>query len=176
MRNSFILVVAIIGLVSGAQVTTEGKTEGKTERVLPANFDVQDMLSREVTDLYGQSATFRAQCDRLANAQNLRVSMELDVAIPHSCRAFTVITRTPSALCADVHVPPTAQLAELIGHEFEHILEQLDHLNLRKLSQVRGSGVREVGFEIFETERAQTAGRVVAEELRVSRLGRSAAN
>ena len=168
MRNLFIVVVAIISVVSSAQVRTEG--------VLPADVEVPDALSRDVTQLYSQSATFRAQCDRLAQAQNLRVSMKLDVAIPHSCRAFTVITRTRTQLCAEVHLPPTTQLAELIAHEFEHIIEQLDHLNLRKLAQVRGSGVREVGFELFETDRAQSAGEIVAEELRLARAPRPAAD
>jgi hypothetical protein len=166
MRNLFCLVAAaIISVVSIAHAKTDG--------VLPVNLEVQDMLARDVTQLYSQSPTFRAQCDRLAQAQNLHVTMKVDTAIPHSCRAYTIITRTKGVLCAEVHLPPTAQLAELMGHEVEHILEQLEHLNLRKLAQVRGSGVREVGFELFETDRAQAAGKIVAEELRLAKASAS---
>jgi hypothetical protein len=69
-------------------------------------------------------------------------------------------------LRADVHVPPAARaIAEIVGHEFEHILEQMEGLNLRMLSRVRGSGVRESAFEVYETARAQRAGRIVAAEL-----------
>jgi hypothetical protein len=157
MRNSFCLAAAIVSAVSIAHA--------RTDDVLPANLEVQDMLVREVKQLYIQSPTFRAQCDRLAQAQNLRVTMKLDAAIPHSCRAYTMITRRRGMLSAEVHLPAATRLAELIGHEFEHILEQLEHLNLRKLAQVRGSGVREVGFELFETDRAQRIGRIVAGEM-----------
>ena len=169
MRNPFpIVIVAIISVISSAQA--------KGGPVLPANLHVPDVLAEVVARAYDQSPTFRAQCDRLAQATNLRVSMKLDVQIPYSCRAFTVITRTGGVLCAEVHLPASASLGELIGHEFEHIIEQLEHLNLRKLAQVRGSGVREVAFDLFETERAQTAGKIVAQELRLARGPRPAAN
>jgi hypothetical protein len=174
MRNLFIIVsTAIISVVATAQARTDGV---RTAGVLSANFEIPNMLSRDVSQLYGQSPTFRTQCERLARATNLHVRMQLDAAIPSSCRAYTIITRKHGMLCAEVHLPPAVHLAELIGHEFEHIIEQLEHLNLRKLAEVRGSGVQEVGFDLFETERAQLAGRVVAEELRLAKASRPSAD
>ena len=55
---------------------------------------------------------------------------------------------------ADVHLRPSSNHAEMLAHEFEHILEQIEGLNLRTLSRVKGSGVREVEYAVFETERA----------------------
>ena len=52
----------------------------------------------------------------------------------------------------------------MLAHEFEHVLEQIEGLNLRTLSRVKGSGVREVENAVFETERAQAAGEAVAAE------------
>jgi hypothetical protein len=158
----FIIVVAIISVVSSAHAQT-------TDSFLAA-LNVPDLLSRDMAQLYNRSATFRAQCDRLAQAQNMRVSLQADPNIPQSCRAYTIIRRTRGMLCADVHLPAiTSQFAELVAHEFEHIIEQLEHVNLRKLAMVRGSGVREVGRELFETDRAQLAGTIVAQEVRLAR-------
>ena len=169
MRKLFSIAVAIITVVSGAQA------KSKTASILPANFDVPDVLVGIVSDVYVQSETFRAQCDRLGRATNMQVSLRLDARIRPSCRAFTVITRKNGTLCAEVHLPPSVQMAELLGHEFEHIIEQLEHVNLRLLARVRGSGVREIDFELFETERAQRTGIIVATEVRL-RQDRPSAN
>ena len=170
MRNSYSLVLAAFIAVFFS-VTTKG------DAVLPQNLELAADLVPIVAQLHAQSATFRAQCDRIAQAQNVHVCLNLDVNIRHSCRAFTVITRRRGVLRAEVHVPPAGvQLGELLGHEFEHIVEQIEGLNLRALARVRDSGVREVEFELFETDRAQLAGKTVGEELRLARAARAAAN
>ena len=61
-------------------------------------------------------------------------------------------------------MPPGHALVELLAHEFEHLVEQVEGLNLRKLARIRGSGVRELDGELFESDRAIRVGRVVAEE------------
>ena len=160
--KSFIIVIAIIGVAP--------RVHAQTAESFLSTLNVPAMFSRDVAHMYNQSATFRAQCDRLAQAQNIRVSIQADLHIPRSCRAYTIIRRTRGMLCAEVHLPVSLAFAELIAHEFEHIIEQLEHVNLPKLSMVRGSGVSQVGFELFETERAQLAGTIVAQELRAKQL------
>jgi hypothetical protein len=157
MRKSFAIAIAIISLCS--------VIHAKTGALLPPNVGVPGVLAGTVAHVYEQSTTFRAQCDRMAQAQNLRVTVKMDFNIPSTCRAFTMIRRSRGFLCAEVHLPPGVDLSELLGHEFEHILEQLDHLNLRALSHVRGSGVREVEVDLFETARAQRTGKIVAHEV-----------
>ena len=159
MRNSYWIAFAIITVLSGTQM--------KADSVLPANFSPPADLEATVSQVYEQSATFRAQCDRLAQAPGLRVNMRFDFNMNSRCRAFTIIRRGRGVLCAEVHLPaPSSQLAELIGHEFEHILEQVEHLDLRALARVRDSGVHEVAAEIFETDRAERTGKAVADEMR----------
>jgi hypothetical protein len=58
----------------------------------------------------------------------------------------------------------SSHLAELVAHEFEHVIEQIEGVNLRKLARAKGSGVHEIEREVFESDRAQAAGRVVAAE------------
>jgi hypothetical protein len=169
MRNSYWTVLIIITVFLGGQT--------KADTVLPANLDGPGFMVSMVSQLYAQSPTFHAQCDRLSAAPNVTVRLQLDVSIRQSCRAFTIIKRRHGAVCAEVHLPPpSTQFPELVGHEFEHIVEQLEGLDLRALSRMRDSGVHEVEFQLFETDRAQRAGKIVAEEVRLARAGHPAAD
>jgi hypothetical protein len=83
--------------------------------------------------------------------------------------ARTAMTRVDGQLRAaivEVPGPDATQLVELIAHEFEHILEQLDGVDLA--AWAGRSGVRRVGGSDregpFETERARQVGRLVAGE------------
>lgn len=136
---------------------------------MPANVELLSDIGDALQRIYDQSPTFRAQCERIAGARHLRVRIRINASIPGRCRAFTILQRRGRELEADVHLPPSGDHSELIAHEFEHVLEQIEGLNLRRLSRVRGSGVHEVELQVFETERAQAVGRVVAAETREAR-------
>ena len=165
--DPFVVLITFLIAVAGARVHAQTETEPCIAHVLPANLKMPSDMERIVSRYYDRSSTLRAQCARMGEAGNLVVSVRLDVTIPSSCRAFTVLERRGGRLRALVHVPPSGdQMAELLGHEFEHILEQLEGLDLRLLSDVHGSGVHRVQTEMFETERAQRAGRIVAGEVR----------
>ena len=132
---------------------------------LPANVDLPRDLARVLRRMYEQSPTFRAQCERIARADNLRVTVRIDTRIPSRCRAFTIVRRQGYDIHAEMHLPASNALIELVGHEFEHVIEQIEGLNLKRLARVKGSGVREAEPRVFETDRAQLAGRVVAAEV-----------
>lgn len=123
-------------------------------------------LDRLLDELYDRSPTFKAQCERLAAAGNLHVVVRLDSSLPSRCRAVTNIRRRGREMYADVHLPPGRAVIELVAHEFEHVIEQVEGLNLRVLARTRGSGVREIERELFESDRATKAGHVVADEAR----------
>jgi hypothetical protein len=133
---------------------------------LPANVRLLHNIEESIQRIYAGSPSFRAQCARIAEADNLRVSVRINPAMPSRCRAFTVVQRRGTQIRADVHLPPSANHAELLAHEFEHILEQIEGLDLRRLVRVKASGVFEVDRAMYETVRAQAAGRVVAGEVR----------
>jgi hypothetical protein len=131
---------------------------------LPANIRVPSSLRGLIQRMYERSPTFRSQCDRIAAASALQMEVMIDLAIPRFCSAFTNVRRTPGVLVAEIHVKPSILLVEMLAHEFEHVLEQLDGLDMRLLARTPGSGVREVSLDIFESERAQRAGQRVARE------------
>jgi hypothetical protein len=88
-------------------------------------------------------------------------------------RALTRITRQDGIVRrAELRIRPrdTSDVVELVAHELEHILEQLDGVDLAQLSQVQGNGVRSVEGtgRRFETERATWVGHAVAREYRAN--------
>ena len=64
-----------------------------------------------------------------------------------------------------------ADAPELIAHEIEHIIEQLDGVNLAARAVMTGSGVHatNVGEVWYETERATRVGLTVAADMRRTR-------
>lgn len=169
MRIDFSGVVTTICLVLyGAVILAEPERASQqcSRESLPANIEVSGHLARALQHIHDRSPTFRTQCERVGAARHLRVRIRLNSNIPSLCRAYTVVRRTGRLLDAEMHLPFGNDRIELVAHEFEHLLEQIEGLNMRRLSRVRGSGVREVQREMFESDRATAAGRVVAAEVR----------
>ncbi len=163
-------VTAVLLVILGGAIAAEPQQCRLSS--LPVNVEMPRDLARVLERIYQRSPVFRAQCDRISGADNLRVTVRVDTAIRSQCRAFTIVTRQGDDIVAQVHLPPTNGLIELVAHEFEHVLEQIEGLDLKRLARIKGSGVRELEGRVFETDRAQQAGRVV--ELEVSRRPRTA--
>ena len=66
-------------------------------------------------------------------------------------------------LTADIEILSVLDLTELIAHEFEHVLEQLDGVDLQALAHT--GDARQLADGAFETARAVTAGQRVAGEV-----------
>jgi hypothetical protein len=138
---------------------------------LPTTIQVDDLLEPVVDDLLAASPTFSRQCERIADVPLVRVSVrQLPKGEESCCRARTTIRRYPSgALIAWVEIPsPRTRLeyAELLGHEFEHILEQIDLVDLNAQAD-RGAGAARLGDGAYETARARRAGAAVAVEVAI---------
>jgi hypothetical protein len=123
-----------------------------------------------VESMLRESPTFRRQCIRIAGAPNLTVHLVIGPYQRRSdVRAITRMTRTPSgAVAAFVDIGPLHDTVELIAHEFEHIIEQLDGIDLAARAALPHTGVSSVGpvGGMFETERAKLVGLKVASEVR----------
>jgi hypothetical protein len=141
--------------------------------VLPANLNVSPHYHALLEDMLHQSATFRRQCVRIA--AETRLTIELRIAISPSrsdIRAKAEIIRQPMGhLLAAIEIFPLHNNVELIAHELEHVIEQLDEVDLASQARLPGTGVHSLSAEsnVFETTRAVRVGLKVNEEVRVSR-------
>jgi hypothetical protein len=139
---------------------------------IPDSIRVSDDLLPRMQMMLEKSATFRSQCRRIAEAPQLYVRVKLDTSLTgRTYRALTKICRQRSgAIVAAIGITPFGDPAEWVAHEFEHLIEQLDGVDLRDLER-RRQGAWKSGNQMFETERAIRVGRRVSRELREPAIG-----
>jgi hypothetical protein len=125
-------------------------------------------------DMWHRSPTFRRQIARLAAHPSLVVTINPwpGVAASRNRARTSFVRKNLTLVRADVEVHPLRldMLVETIAHELEHVLEQLDEVDLTRSVDrqgVRAAGPRHRPTE-FETERARRVGKIVAVEYRTS--------
>lgn len=137
--------------------------------LVPANVTVPDSFLPLVESMLRSSPMFRRQCLRIAGAADLTVIIRSVPHQPQGARARTRFTVGPAGeRHATVEVIGMQDHAELIAHELEHIIEQLDGIDLAARVTMPATGVRRCADGAFETMRAIRTGLAVAEEMRRS--------
>jgi hypothetical protein len=157
---------ATLALSGGAAaVAARASGCGAPALSLPDSIELEDGLEPTIRWALEHSPTFQQQCRALAASTRLRASVV--VSYPSSMRtlrARTSITETRTGvLTAKIEILSVLDLIELIAHEFEHVLEQLDGVDLHALAHT--GDARQVADGAFETARAITAGQRVAGEV-----------
>jgi hypothetical protein len=139
-------------------------------RQLTSTIVISPIYRTAVATMLRYSPTFRRQYNRLVRASDLRIEIVPAVLTASPDGALTRIVRRTGGMDADVQVGPFGDPVLLIAHEFEHILEQLDDVDLPAMATRTATGVHLVpGSTQFETDRAIAAGRQVADEVRRGR-------
>ena len=143
---------------------------------VPAPWPCRVLVTEELWQFaelaWERSGTFRAQCGKLAAAGAVVV---VQAALPDQDeRAAASIGVAPEGVrVARIRVRPGGHAVELIAHELEHVLEQIEGVSLL-MDTRRGRSVL-LRDGAFETRRAIEAGRRVADEVRrTNRAGRQA--
>jgi hypothetical protein len=143
---------------------------------IPGNISVDSALAGLVDDMLLHSPTFRAQCARLQGVTRLRIRLSIDgrgACERTGNRADSVITRYEYGFIdVTVRLRSLSHQAELIAHEFEHVLEYVEGVDHRAESRRNHREVWKVEESRFETTRAIDAGRRVAAEVARSRSAR----
>ena len=138
---------------------------------LPANLEVDPMFEVVVQGMHQRSPAFRRQIARIGAARTLRVRL-----LPEDQPRPTLASHARTAITFDagypvnahVYLRMTPQVPRFIAHEMEHIIEQLDGIDLR--AQDGNGVVWKSGDSSFETQRSIEAGLLVEQE--VARAGR----
>lgn len=132
---------------------------------LPQNIVAPGVYRTWVEDLISRSPTLLAQCQLIAASPD--VTVRITAARPQSCcrAAATFRRERDGRLCAVIALPVSVDFAELLAHEFEHVLEQIEGIDLAVQARIRDSGVYRVSYRRYETVRAREAGRAAAREI-----------
>jgi hypothetical protein len=161
------------GLVSPASVVHEYVSAASAiadQADIPPNFEVGAVYRPLVMKMLSRSPTFRWQMLRIAAATHLTIQLQSALPSWHEgLRATTEFARTADGkLLATVDIVRSTNDVELIAHELEHVVEQLDGIDLAAKAGRRNSGVYLTGDrgDVFETTRAKRVGLQVAREVR----------
>lgn len=141
-----------------------------------ASVVVAPLFERMFGELLQSSATLRNQYERIASASQVCVQVEPSFGQPVDWVARATIIRSASGMLeARIEIPTPLrafEYAERLAHEFEHILEQIEGVNLSTLSDDPASGVSRLIDGVYESERARRAGRAAALEVDRATKGR----
>ena len=140
---------------------------------LPSNLHVTPIYLDLVESMAAQSQTFRQQLVRIGDEPGVFITLDV---VPHiiGARAATRIVRQVDGLTAQIEVSRFNEMArfndlvELIAHEIEHVIEQIDGVDLAAGAGRPDTGISAVNAAgtAFETSRAARAGVIVAQEVR----------
>ncbi len=134
--------------------------------MLPPGSDIPAVYRRLLDDMWRGSATFRRQWIRIADAK-VRITVIFDIRCEiQGAHAQSEITRK-DGLRVRVSVRDVDRSAiEHLAHELEHVLEQLDDVDLAEAvnNHVHGASASRRAA-LFETRRAIVVGRLVAREV-----------
>jgi hypothetical protein len=135
--------------------------------IFPQRSELSGPARQLIEQVWRVSPTFRRQCARLVEA-SVEVTVSFDFPRHRSeANAETVMTRG-ARLRAHIHLRGgDTSAAEHLAHEIEHVLEQLDEvdLSLAVADRVHGAKLAD-GPAAFETSRAIAVGEQVAREVR----------
>src|SRR5690242_7107992 len=136
-----------------------------TQNRLPSNFKVPEKLQPVLEEVARRSPTFRGQLEELRHTPHFRMTVSYgNLSIWHVLRAESHVEKYEfGAVRVDTRLYTAQDIVEVIAHELEHVCEQIEGIDVRKLAHQRGSGVSDVGGH-YETKRAVMAGRQVAQE------------
>jgi hypothetical protein len=134
----------------------------------PPNLVADDAHRTLIRTMWQRSDTFRRQCARIAGTREVQIAVHLGMPWDAGgARAITRITRSGVGIRAEIYLPQFDDAIELLAHELEHVIEQLDGVNLREKTRRAGRTASVIHQDgVYETHRAVHTGRTVAQEVK----------
>jgi hypothetical protein len=156
-----ISVLIVVASASAAQVAQPRPPS------LPDSVHIDPQLRPTADMLLARSPTFQRQCARIAQVRALRIDVRL---VPRlfatSARARASAARYEfGRLVVTIDILAGGEYAELLAHEFEHVTEQIERVDLAALARTDPRSASALGDGTFETMRAREAGRAAAREV-----------
>ena len=172
VRNGRVTIVAVlVGSWLGVGTMLRASEPQHDCQPIPRNIEVARTLQPVFEQALEQSPTIQRQCQRIADAPHVRVTIRLQVGrLLAGARAEATIARYElGAVFAQIRLPVCVNPIEMLAHELEHVLEQMDGVSLTRLAEDRRNGVSRLADGVFETRRAEAAGRAAALEIEAFR-------
>ena len=167
---SFLTIVALLLPVQAQNIAQPDASGAAPVSAIarPLNVQIDPLLQPLVEELLRTSPTVRRQWETIAASRLVRVSLISSPLLREStaARARTGVARYAfGAVRTVVELPSAVDITELLAHELEHVLEQVEGLDLPALAKDGSSGVQELRRGVYETDRARNAGLAAMREV-----------
>lgn len=130
---------------------------------VPPHVHVAALLKKPVHDLLERSETFRAQMATLSRTHALGVAIVFEASSVGPPAEAVVRRYDTGAIVAIIYIRSVHNQEELLAHEVEHLIEQIERVPIARLAQQQRD-VWRVGNS-YESARAIAAGRRVRREV-----------
>ena len=146
------------------EVTIEAMTR-IVPRELPRNLRVPTNMKPMLMRMLQTSATFRRQIATLESKPAVRMTVNYGgMRGDRNYHALSTVRKHEwGAMMVETTVFVPTDLVEIISHELEHVCEQMEGVDLKLLSKLKGEGVYDLNGH-FETARAIRAGQEATRE------------
>jgi hypothetical protein len=168
LPSSCVPIWLLVVLLTLLEATLAWAETGNERFPIPACIEASEPLRPILQTMWDRSPTFRRQCARIGGAR-LQVVLDLGTALQVGRRRAraSFVASNGRFVRAEIHVLWNPHsIVELVAHELEHVIEQLDGVQLTGRAQ---AGVYRSASGAFETARAIYIGEQVAREVRRSR-------
>jgi hypothetical protein len=159
-----VLAACLTAVTAAAQPAPSSPASAASSALTPGHVFVTPCLRPLVEEMLQRSPTFRAQMERLKHTPALGVAISLKAEGPGHPAHASIRHYDSGLMLAHITIQRLDNKEELIAHEIEHVLEQIDRVPLARLARA-GTVAWSTGGS-YETKRAIYAGRRVAKELR----------
>ncbi len=159
----FVLVLALACF----PLPAAGVEEAPALVALPPAIQVESLLRSVTARMLEKSPTFKRQCDLIGGSGAVVVKVRVVPAPRNSfTRATSTFRRYTSGITVvDVEIPAASRIVELLAHEFEHIAEYVEGVDLKSMARKRPDEAFQLRDGSFETSRAVYAGKAAAQEV-----------
>jgi hypothetical protein len=121
---------------------------------IPVSIGTSSQIRQQIERMIARSATFRQQCQRLDIPRlSVQIRTDLQLGEQPTYHARTTIARSATGVVAWVSLAAFDDPAEWLGHEFEHIIEQLEGVDVPQLATTSRHDAWCTGDSMFETAR-----------------------
>ena len=160
------IVVVLLALACFPRPAAAGE-EAPALAALPPVIQVESLLRSVTARMLEKSPTFKRQCDLIGASGTVVVKVRVVPAPRNSfTRATSTFRRYTSGITVvDVEIPAASRVVELLAHEFEHIAEYVEGIDLKSMARKRPDEAFQLRDGSFETARAVHAGRAAAQEV-----------
>ena len=161
-----VLVVSLVALGVDRGIGAESEHACASTKI-----HVTEALQPVVAEMLTASATFKRQWQAIEKRELVHVAIFLgNFPLTATCRARTEIRRYSSGLLvAVIHIGIGEDHVELLAHELEHVLEQIEGVDLEALAHDGSRQAKRRVDGAYETVRARHAGLAAAAEVRMAR-------